>query len=130
MDKDTEYEEITINIDDVDYTVDFIIREYWEWVDHGIGPYDYFGAFGINEDYQWELKELEILDVFVHEYNDGELITKSNLDDWDKDFATKIKKECLEIGKDRSEEPEREGSYYYNAHDYYDEDDYSSVDYY
>jgi hypothetical protein len=90
MDKDTEYEEITITIDDVDYTVDF----------------------------------------FVHEYNDGELITKSSLDDWDKDFATKIKKECLEIGKDRSEEPEREGSYYYNARDYYDEDDYSSVDYY
>jgi hypothetical protein len=127
MDKDTEYEEINIDIDGVEYTVDFVIREYWDWVDHGIGPYDYHGAFGVHEDWQWELKELEIFDIFIHEYNDGQLITKSDLNDWDKDFANKIKKACLKIGWDDAEEPEQSGSYYYNTKDYYDEDDYRNT---
>ena len=130
MDKDTQYEEIDITIDGNDYTIDFVVREYWDWVDHGIGPYEYWGAFGIHEDFQWELKEVEVFEVFVHEYNDGQLIAKSDLDDWDKDFRVKVIKECISIGKDSAEEPKESGSYYYNAKDYYDEDDYSSIDYY
>ena len=130
MDKETLYEEITIGVDDNDYTVSFIATEVWHYIDHGIGPYEYWGAFGIHEDWQWELECVEITDVFVHEYHDGvDLNMKTGIDGLKKDFADKLIKICEKYASDNAEEPEHDGDYY-NDRDYYDDGPWPDPGYY
>jgi hypothetical protein len=113
MDKETEYEEINVKVDDTEYTVSFIATEVWNYIDHGIGPYEYWGAFGIHEDWQWELETVEITDIFVHEYlNEHGLNMKTSIDGLNKDFADKLLKVCDKYAYDNAEEPERDGDYY------------------
>lgn len=113
MDKETLYEEITIGVGDDDYTVSFIATEVWNYIDHGIGPYEYWGAFGIHEDWCWELESVEITDVFVHEYHEGTpLNMKTGIDGLKKDFAEQLMNVCDKYAHDNAEEPKNSGDYY------------------
>lgn len=128
MDKETEYEEINIKVDDTEYTVSFIATEVWNYVDHGIGPYEYWGAFGIHEDWKWELESIDITDIFVHEYfNEHDLCMKTGIDGLKKDFADKLLKACKQYSSDNAEEPEHDGDYY---DDNFDEGPWADPGYY
>ena len=136
MDKEIEYEEVTVTVDGTDYTVDFIACETWDWVDHGIGPYEYWGAFGIDEKWEWELANVEVMDVYLHEYNDGQLIGKSSIDNCKKEFSIKLIKACIDYANNEADEPKENGDYYncpdpstYDS-DYDDYDNYYDPEYY
>lgn len=43
--------------------IDFTIRLHFEYSDHGIGAYDFWGQLGNDVDYAWTLEYYEIISV-------------------------------------------------------------------
>lgn len=114
--KITQYEEIKLNINGIDYYVNFSAEEIWYWVDNGIGWYDYFGAPGIHEDWQWELNEIEIMDVSIIEFDNNDNAIIKPIDSFDPAFAINIVKECHRYAKRYAEEPSNSGKFDRYAH--------------
>lgn len=110
MDKVIEHEEVRLNIDGIDYFVSFTSVEMWNYVDHGIGWYDYCGATGVHEDYQWDLDDVEVYDdIVIHEYlNEHEMVLDHPIDSLNKELADKLKAACIKYAKDNAEEPDHD----------------------
>lgn len=109
--KVTQYEEIKLNINGIDYYVNFSAEETWYWVDHGIGHYEYFGAPGIHEDWQWELDEVDISDVSLIEVDSDDNALMKPIDSFDPAFAINIVNECHRYAKCYAEEPSNSGKF-------------------
>jgi hypothetical protein len=103
--KVTQYEEVRLNINGIDYYVNFSAEETWYWVDHGIGHYEYFGAPGIHEDWQWELDDVVISDVSLIEVDSDDNALMKPIESFDQAFAINIVNECLRYAKRYAEEP-------------------------
>ena len=98
-----DYEEINININSVDYLVNFRSLEFWHLVDNGIGWYDYFGATGIHEEWEWELGDVEISDISIIEFDEDENSILKPIESFDSAFAINIYEACHKYTKDNSE---------------------------
>ena len=100
-----DYEEININIKCIDYLVNFRSLEFWYYVDNGIGWYDYYGATGVHEDWEWELGDVDVSDVSIIEYDADENAIVKSIESFDPAFAINISEACHKYAKDNAIEP-------------------------
>jgi hypothetical protein len=125
MEQITNYETVTVSVDNVDYTVSFTAVELWHGVDNGIGPYDYFGAYGVHEQWEWEFDSILDIDDFVlHEYmNEFEKEYTHEAKDLNKEFVDKLMVACIKYAEDNAEEP-KENPKTYDRYSHVDPESY------
>ena len=92
-----------ININCIDYLVNFRSLEFWHLVDNGIGWYDYFGATGIHEEWEWELNDVDVSDVSIIEFDEDENSIVKSIESFDSKFANTIIEACYKYAKDNAE---------------------------
>jgi hypothetical protein len=108
MDKITNYEEVTVSVDGIDYMVSFVATELWHGVDNGIGHYEYWGAPGVHEQWEWEFDNIiDIEDIVLHEYmNEFDKQYDYSASELDKEFLKKLIVSCMKYARDNAEEPD------------------------
>jgi len=122
------HEEVNVIVDGNEHCVTFTSEEAWSWVDNGIGHYEYWGATGVHEDWQWDLVEVVVYDITVHDFlNEHDTVLNHNIDSLNKEFADKLKSACLGYAKNRAVEPDEAGGFDDND-DFYEDDLYPSYD--
>ena len=122
------HEEVTVVVDGEEHCVTFTAEETWTWLDHGIGSYDYFGAYGVHEDWQWDFNEVVVYDIVKHEFmNEHNMTLTHPIDSLNKEFADKLNAACLDYAKDNAVEPDKSEGYDDND-DFCEEDLYPSYD--
>jgi hypothetical protein len=56
MNREWEFEEVEVRIDDHSYSTEGTYDA--DWVDNGIGGYEYWGARGTHHQWEWELQNI------------------------------------------------------------------------
>jgi hypothetical protein len=130
MDKITNYEEVTVSVDGIDYMVSFSATELWHSVDNGIGHYEYWGAPGVHEQWEWEFDSIiDIEDVVLHEYmNEFDKQYDYPSSELDKEFLKKLIIACVKYAENNAEEPD-ENPNSYNDYSGFDPEGYSENKY-